>query len=295
MIADLPLAFSFSAGLLATLNPCGFAMLPAYLSYFLGLGDADTAQRSPAASVGAALTVGGLVSIGFLVVFGLAGVLMAIGVDAVVGVIPWLALAVGVGVGGLGVWLLAGRTLPVPAIGPARADAGRGLGSALGFGVSFAVASLSCTLPVFLTVVATATAQPSLTGRLVTVGAYAAGMMLLLIAVTVLLAVGRAGLVTRLRALTPVINRVAGGVLVGAGVYVIAYWAVVLSDTTAAPVDVAERGASVLANAVSAHPGLWGAGLSAVVLAAGLIAWLGRPATDSHEGERQDADASRHP
>ena len=34
---DAPLALAFTAGMVATVNPCGFAMLPAYLSYFLGL------------------------------------------------------------------------------------------------------------------------------------------------------------------------------------------------------------------------------------------------------------------
>ena len=39
MTAALTLAFS--AGMVATLNPCGFAMLPAYLSYFMGLQDEE--------------------------------------------------------------------------------------------------------------------------------------------------------------------------------------------------------------------------------------------------------------
>ena len=34
---DAPLALAFTAGMIATVNPCGFAMLPAYLGYFLGL------------------------------------------------------------------------------------------------------------------------------------------------------------------------------------------------------------------------------------------------------------------
>ena len=34
---DAPLGLAFAAGLVATINPCGFAMLPAYLSFFLGL------------------------------------------------------------------------------------------------------------------------------------------------------------------------------------------------------------------------------------------------------------------
>ena len=32
---EAPFALAFGAGLVATLNPCGFAMLPAYLSYFM--------------------------------------------------------------------------------------------------------------------------------------------------------------------------------------------------------------------------------------------------------------------
>ena len=36
-VIDAPLALAFGAGMLAAVNPCGFAMLPAYLSYFCGL------------------------------------------------------------------------------------------------------------------------------------------------------------------------------------------------------------------------------------------------------------------
>ena len=31
--------YAFAAGMLATLNPCGFTLLPAYLSYYLGRAD----------------------------------------------------------------------------------------------------------------------------------------------------------------------------------------------------------------------------------------------------------------
>ena len=40
------LALAFSAGMVATVNPCGFAMLPAYLSYFLGL-EGEEATTGP--------------------------------------------------------------------------------------------------------------------------------------------------------------------------------------------------------------------------------------------------------
>ena len=32
-------ALAFAAGMVATFNPCGFAMLPAYLAYFVGMED----------------------------------------------------------------------------------------------------------------------------------------------------------------------------------------------------------------------------------------------------------------
>ena len=53
---DAPLAVAFSAGLVTAINPCGFAMLPAYLSFFLGTDDA--ADGDPQAGVGRALKVG---------------------------------------------------------------------------------------------------------------------------------------------------------------------------------------------------------------------------------------------
>ena len=68
---DAPVGLAFAAGLVATVNPCGFAMLPAYLSYFMGLeGDDDEPDTKRDGGVGAALRVGGTVSLGFLLVFG---------------------------------------------------------------------------------------------------------------------------------------------------------------------------------------------------------------------------------
>lgn len=34
----VPLALAFGAGLVAAVNPCGFALLPPFISYYLGAG-----------------------------------------------------------------------------------------------------------------------------------------------------------------------------------------------------------------------------------------------------------------
>ena len=65
------LSLALGAGLVAALNPCGFALLPAYLSLFV-LGDAP---RSSAAAVVRALRATAALTLGFagvFVAFGLA-------------------------------------------------------------------------------------------------------------------------------------------------------------------------------------------------------------------------------
>lgn len=47
-MTDLPLALALGGGMLAAVNPCGFALLPAYLS-LLVLSDDSPAAASPSA------------------------------------------------------------------------------------------------------------------------------------------------------------------------------------------------------------------------------------------------------
>lgn len=229
---DAPFALAFTAGLVATVNPCGFAMLPAYLGWFLGLGE-DGREAGRGDAVRRALTVGAVVSSGFLVVFGVTGVLVTVGLRSVIDLIPWAAMAVGLGLLGLGVVMLAGRepTFSLPRAGAASTR--RGTGALFGFGVSYAVASLSCTLSIFLAVVAGAIPQASLAGGILLFVVYGVGMSLVLVVVTLAVALGRQGLVRRLRRASAHVNRVSGAILVLAGGYIVWFWSTSLSDPLA--------------------------------------------------------------
>lgn len=222
--------FAFAAGLLSTVNPCGFAMLPAYLSFFMGLHE-EEAPRTVV--VGRALKTGLLMSTGFLAVFGGAGLLIRFGGEAVGDVIAdslgWLALVAGASIVGLGVWQLMGNTIKV-SVPTFRTDT-RAEGSAklISFGVSYALASLSCAFPIFAGVVATSFGQSPLEG----VGsfvAYAAGMSAVVMVLTVGLALGKDRLVHRLRRASAVFDRASGVVLVLAGAFIVFYWTLVLSS-----------------------------------------------------------------
>jgi cytochrome c-type biogenesis protein len=217
-VIDAPLALAFTAGMVATVNPCGFAMLPAYLTFFLGLegGAADEDRR---ASVARGLAVGGVVTLGFVVVFTTIGALISHLSLAVEAWFPWLTIAVGIGIFALGIALLFGFELRLALPHLERGGRERTLPSMFLFGVSYAVASLSCTLPVFLTVVAGTFSRSNTLSGIAMYVAFALGMGLVLTVLTVTLAVARQSLVKGLRSSLPLINRISGALLIVAGAY----------------------------------------------------------------------------
>lgn len=145
MIDTVLIGFAFSAGAVTFLNPCGFAMLPSYVSYFV---ESNTQQIINSGSNSRLILVrrlarGGLVGIlvtaAFIANFGLAG----IAISSI----------------GIGIAKIFGRTIHINIPSP------RGLfyttkgGNEGGkepsflnfflFGIGYSIASLSCTLPLF--------------------------------------------------------------------------------------------------------------------------------------------------
>ncbi|MGH2685269.1 MAG: cytochrome c biogenesis CcdA family protein [Actinomycetota bacterium] len=218
---DAPIAFAFASGLVASVNPCGFPLLPAYLSYFIGT-DGDE-QLDSNRSVGRALAVSATVSLGFLAVFGVAGAFFAHVSSSVLDWSPWITVAIGAVLAVLGVAMLAGFEPAVVLPKLNRGGRSRGVGSMFVFGVSYAVASLSCTLPVFLSAVGTVFTRSNFVSGVAVFAAYSAGMALVLMVLTVGLALARHSLVTRLRQAMRYVQRAAGVLLIIAGAYVAWY------------------------------------------------------------------------
>ena len=104
------LSWAFLAGAAATVNPCGLAMLPAYVSYYVGRNEGDTHP-------GRGFAAGLLLSLGTLSVFTLMGLVITSLGTAVARFVPWLALLVAVPVLAVAV-LLVGLN-----IGPGRVAA----------------------------------------------------------------------------------------------------------------------------------------------------------------------------
>ena len=220
-----PLGFAFAAGMASAVNPCGFAMLPAYLGLYLG----SDQEAPPKRQLGKALLVGLSVTAGFVVLFGTAGVIIAIGArSAVVGILPWLGLGIGIILAVTGAWMVGGGKLYSGLA--ARAASRIGDPSQVSpkgyflFGLSYGTASLGCTLPIFLTVVGTSLAVSDLGASFGQFLLYALGMGLVIMALTLGLAVAKGAMVGAVRRAMPYVQPVGAWLMVIAGAYIVFYW-----------------------------------------------------------------------
>lgn len=222
MFADAPYGLALAAGVLAAVNPCGFALLPAYVS-LLVVGETGTAPPRPAAALGRALALTTAMTLGFIAVFGTFGLLAAPAADWLAARLPWLTIIIGVVLAGLGLWLASGRDLPSPVPKMSRAPAlRRQTGSMVLFGMSFAIASLGCTIGPFLGVVV-ASFTTSTTQGIGLFLAYAAGMALVVGAVATAVALAQQTVIAWMRRAAPILSRAAGVIMAIAGSYVAWY------------------------------------------------------------------------
>jgi cytochrome c biogenesis protein CcdA len=272
------LGLAFGAGLVAALNPCGFAMLPGYLTLVARGGGAGV---MPALT--RALLATAAMAVGFVAVFGAFGLLTVSAANVAQRYVPYATALIGIALVALGVWQLLGHDLKVPIPDPLARGARWGptaaLGSMFGYGVSYALASLSCTVGPFLAI--TGIGVGSSGGGLPAVFAYTAGLTLVVGTLAVTVALAGSGLVDRLRRLLPYLNRVSGALLVLVGAYVAYYgWYEMRlfdgsGDVQDPVIAAAGRVQSALAGWVY-RQGAWPWIAALVLLAGGTAAWSWR-------------------
>jgi cytochrome c-type biogenesis protein len=215
------LLLALTAGMLGAVNPCGFALLPAYLSVLVS-GDQPRPGR-PSAAVGRALRCTAALTTGYVVVFGVFGLLLAPLTGWLMPRLPWLTVVLGVGLVALGGWLLAGRSLPSPGRGMRAPRLTGTAASMVLFGMAYAIASLGCAIGPFLAIVVSSLRAGSTVEGVALFLSYAAGMGLVIGVTALAVALVRVSAVSRLRRAAAFVPRIGGAVLAVAGAYVAYY------------------------------------------------------------------------
>jgi len=218
-VIDGNFSYAFGLGLVATVNPCGFAMLPAYLGYFLGLEGDDDPDRS----VMRALAVGATLTAGFVVVFAIIGLIIEHVSRTVMDAIPYATVVIGIALVVLAIAMLAGfqPNLRLPKL--EKGGGSRELWSVFLFGVSYAVASLGCTIGTFLAVTSQTFREDSLVSGTAVFVAYGLGMGSLVVFLTIATALAKTSVARGLRRMLPHVHRISAVLLLLSGAYVAYY------------------------------------------------------------------------
>ena len=223
----LPFGFAFGTGMVAAVNPCGFAMLPAYLGLYLG-SDQSAGASGPTRQLGRALVVGGTMTAGFVLLFAAAGLAIAAGSQPLVSIFPWVGLAIGGILAVAGAWMLRGGKMYAGAAQRLASNIGdparSGIRGYFLFGFSYGIASLSCTLPIFLAVVGSSLATAGPVGAVAQFVLYGLGMGLVIMTLTVSLAVFKSALAGPLRRSQRLIEPAGAVLMLVAGSYIVYYW-----------------------------------------------------------------------
>ena len=222
-----PLGFAFAAGMVSTVNPCGFAMLPAYLGLYLGSGESHN-KISPMSHMAKALLIGMVVTSGFIILFGTAGIVIALGIRSIIGYIPWLGLSIGIVLTFMGAWLITGGSI----YSRFAADVASKLGDPTEvtikgyfvFGLSYGIASLSCTLPIFLSVTGITFTDGSPRASIAAFVMYGAGMGAVIIFMTLGMAIVKEATVGLIKKFIWIVQPMSTVMLILAGSYIFFYW-----------------------------------------------------------------------
>jgi cytochrome c biogenesis protein CcdA len=198
----MSVAFALVAGVLAILNPCGFALLPAFLSIYVGARDEQLPTAPTRAFQG--ILVGLAVTVGLLAVFAVVGVPVALGADQVSRAFPWVGLFLGLAMAAVAIATLAGRRIPLlPERGLQVHGNCGGITGMLVFGAGYGLASLGCSLPILLVVIGASLTTTGGLATLAVLGASALGMAVVLMALSIAAALLRDGIARTLTRVIP--------------------------------------------------------------------------------------------
>lgn len=225
----LQFGYAFGAGMVSAVNPCGFAMLPVYLSLFLGAEEELYQERPWYLKTARAAGVAAVVTAGFGSLFGILGILVSAGGSFLLSLMPWFSVIIGVILILLGIWLMLGRHVSLDFMTRISAKIGDPRNISIKgfflFGVGFGATSLGCTLPIFLVVVGGSLTSGDFLSGIVQFILYILGTGSVLLILSVAMALVKGGVVLSLfRRIVPYVNMISAGFLILAGGYICYYW-----------------------------------------------------------------------
>jgi cytochrome c-type biogenesis protein len=214
MVLDIvSLFYPFTAGVFVLLSPCGYALIPGYISYYLG----------SEITVSRALKGGVASTLGLITIYSIIG----LGATGIGGFIkPYVTLfTVFAAIILIVLGLLIIVEIPIPsAYFQIFSSEQRGMQGFYLFGITYGLAAAGCTAPIFFSIILLSLTISGPFNVLITFLLYALGVGVPLIATSFLVATAKRPLITRIQNLTPRLHKISGIVLILVGLYLIYYY-----------------------------------------------------------------------
>ena len=204
------------AGALAAFNPCGFGLLPAYLTHVIAGG----ANPVPGPSLylrAIRFSLG--MTVGFIGVFGGFALFITPIAGTVQKYLPVVTILVGIMLIAWSVSLLLGKNLFLKKIANPNIAPNEKWLSQVGYGVTFALASLSCTIGPFLAITATAVRSRNFLKSLILFATYSLGMGLVVLILALSVAGTRSRFLGKIKSSNHLISILTGLFFLVVGLY----------------------------------------------------------------------------
>jgi len=223
---EIPIIFAFFSGMAAAFNPCGAAMLPAYIGFQLGTYKSGENLISLMIH---GISFGLLSTLGFISLFSLVGVILITGGYFIGKFLPIFGLITGLSICGIGIWLVFTNTnISIQSASKVNLGNTQGIWNMYIFGIGYGIASLSCALPLFLVAVGLIAGTSLSSGKIIEtiIGCiiYGLGMGVVLILTSI-------GTIFFKQAISATINKLMKYIeiigklgMIVAGSYLIYYW-----------------------------------------------------------------------
>jgi cytochrome c-type biogenesis protein len=276
MISFNLFSLSLLAGALAAFNPCGFVLLPAYLTSLIV--SEDTEENKALIYLRAVRFSLGMTT-GFIAVFGTFALVIAPVAGSVEKYLPIITIAVGAALLVLAVSLLLEKNLFLKKLANPNIAPNKNWGSQVGYGITFALVSLSCTIGPFLAITAAAISAKSFLRVISLFVSYSLGMGVIVLTLAFAVAAAKSKLIGRIRRSQRLISKLSGIFLLIVGGYEMWYGYFEIQTLKGqASSDPAIRFASALQSRLTQFVASLGTPflLSLIILMAGILALRGR-------------------
>lgn len=235
MVESALITIAIVSGFLTFLSPCGIAMVPAYISYYIGRKEKKVKKYTGYRQGFEGARYGFYAALGIISIFVLIGTIITFFSNFIKFLIPWFSMVVGVILIIVGFLMLFKKTfslnLPIQIknlfgkIKPFRdrEEKSSEFSRFYTFGIGYGFAVMSCTLPIFLIIIFNALNAGGILEGILIFLLYSGTTGIGMIVLSTSTALSKDFMLKKFRRIFPYIQKITAIVIILAGLYLIYY------------------------------------------------------------------------